>query len=245
MPEGVRRDAFGDLCLIDVLPQDLPGTHPRERAAASTQEQNSLPFSPLQRRPKLAKVDGDCSDRPASDRHQTLLCPFAEDPDEMILQPHIANAERDPLRHAETGTIGHFEHRAIAKRKRLVERGGGQQALDLVNRQNLGQRAPPFRRFQAFTGVAHDVTFAEQKLEVRAHRRDVAADGGGGEAQILEVIDVLAQRARPDFAWRRSALYLLVGNEPLDVQLVRLACLYRRALLEGQEVVEPFNEEGA
>src|SRR5438477_11915008 len=44
----MRRDVLRNLRPLDVVAQDLPGAHARERASARVQNENSLPFAALE-----------------------------------------------------------------------------------------------------------------------------------------------------------------------------------------------------
>src|SRR3954465_1219864 len=125
MAQRMWRDGLGDACLVDVFAEDLPRSHSRQRLAARVEKKNSLALALLELGSKLAQVDGNCSDRAATDRHQSLLGALAEYPYQVVLQHHIANTQRDPLRHAQASAVCELEHRAVAERQRLIERWRG------------------------------------------------------------------------------------------------------------------------
>ena len=130
--------------------------------------------------PQLAQIDRDRANRSPADRHEALLRSLSEHAHQMILQHHIAHAERDPFRDAKAGAVGQLEHRAVAKGQRLVERRRGEQLLDFVDAEHFGQRAPALRRLEALARIAHDVAFAEQEFEVACapRRRCGVIDAG-------------------------------------------------------------------
>ena len=130
--------------------------------------------------------------------------------------------------HSETRSPAPYASSSIARSRNASgssSDGRREQLLDLLDREHLGKRAPALRRLEALARIAHDVAVAEQELEVGADRGDVAPDRRGREPEILQVIDVLAQRARRDVGRRRRALDAGVGDESGDVALVRLAGL--------------------
>src|SRR5687768_6246905 len=67
VPQRVRTHVLRDAGLLDVMAEDLPRSHARERRAARVEEQDALPAAFLQLWPKLAQVDGNRPDRPAPD----------------------------------------------------------------------------------------------------------------------------------------------------------------------------------
>src|SRR5437762_5674772 len=159
----------------------------------------------------------------------------------MVLQHYIADAERDPLGDAQTGAVSELQHCAITKRQGLIERRSGEEQLDFVDAQNLRQSAPFFRRLQSLARIAHHVSLGEQEPEIASHRGNVAANRGGGKAEVLEVVDVLAKVARADIYRRGGALYADVGDEAGDVELVGATGLNRGPLFEREEVSEGRN----
>src|SRR6185503_11495797 len=120
-----------------------------------------------------AQVNRNRPNRSATNGHKALLGALAEYAYKMILQHHISDAERNPLRDAKSRAVSQLEHRPVAKCQRLVERWSRQQLLDLLNTQHLGQGPPTLGCLQALTRIAHDVSFPQEKLEVGADGRDI------------------------------------------------------------------------
>src|SRR5207237_1249079 len=126
--------------------------------------------------------------------HDPLLRALTEDAGEPVLVQDVLQLEAHQLGHARAGRVREFEQRAVADRERLVGVGGGEQALDLGDRQYRRQAAPLPRRLQALARIARGVAFADQVPVVRADRGDLAPDGRRGEPQVLELVDELAQQ---------------------------------------------------
>src|SRR5467141_1408920 len=87
------------------------------------------------------------------------------------------------------------------------------------------------------------MTFPEQEFEVGANSGNVAPDRCGSQSEILEVVNEFPERPSSDLSRGRCSLYPGVGDKPGDVELVRLARLNRRALLEGDKIVESLDVE--
>src|SRR5687768_14067908 len=245
VPERMWRDVLLDPGLVHVLAQDLPGAHATQRLAAGVQQQHPLPLPLLQPRPQLAHVDGRGADRGPADGHEALLASLAEDAEESLVEKQISHAERDPLGDAESRAVGQLEHRAVAEGERLVERRRRDEARHLVRREDVGQRAPPAGALEPLARIADHVPLAEQEAEVRPDGRDVAADGGWGEAQVLQVVDVVAQQLRIEVERTAGAARGREGGEPRDVAVVRLDGAAGGALLQEEEVREALEQEGA
>src|SRR4051812_33579992 len=135
MPQRMGRDVFLNSRSFDVAAQNLPRAHASQWLAAGVQEQNPFAAALLQSRPKLLHICRDRRYRRAAHRYQTLLASLSEDANQLIVEQHIALAERDPLRDPEARPIGQLEHRAIAKHERVVESRSGDEAGDLLDRQ--------------------------------------------------------------------------------------------------------------
>src|SRR5688500_10779380 len=142
MAESVRRHAFGDACLIDVLTQNLPRPHSRQRVSPGVEKQDPLPFSPLDFRPELAGVDGNRTNRLATDWYDSLLAALAEHAHEPLVHQDVAHTHGDPLRDPEPGPISELEHCPVAKRQRLVKRWRRDQTLYFLHSQHFGKGAP-------------------------------------------------------------------------------------------------------
>src|ERR1700680_2599770 len=245
MAQRVGRHRFRDSNLGRVLAKDLPRAHARQRLSSGVEEQDSLSLALLQLWTELAQIDRDCADRAAADRNQALLGAFAEYAHQVVLKHHVANAERNPFRNPESGTIGKLQHRPVAKRQGLVERRSSEKLLDLFNAEHFRKRAPLLRRFQSLACIAHHVSLAEHELEVCPNGRDIPPDRCWSESEVLEMVYEFAEQARSNLSWRRRAFYARVGDESGDVALVRVACLYRGTLFESEEIVEPLDVKGA
>ena len=87
------------------------------------------------------------------------------------------------------------------------------------------------------------MTLAQQKLEVGPDRRDVAPNGCRSEAEVLEVLQVLAVHPRRYMGRCRRALAGGVCDEPRDIAVIGGLCFPSRALHERQKVLERLDEE--
>src|SRR6266849_2330363 len=245
MTQRVGRHRFGDSGLVHVLAQDLPRAHARQRLSARIEEQDSLALTLLQLWAELAQIDRNRANRAAADGNEALLGALAEYADEVVLEHHVANAQRNPFRDPEPGAIRKLEHCPVAKRQRLVKRRSGKKLLDLFNAEHFRKRAPLLWRFEALAGITHDVSLPEHEFEVRANGRHVPPDRSGRQSEVLEMVYEFAEQACSDLSRRRRALDAGVGDEPGDVPLVGAGGLYRGSLFESEEIVEPPDVERA
>src|SRR6266542_6381506 len=94
----------------------------------------------------------------------------------MLLEEHIAHAERNPFRHAQPGTVSELQHCPVTESELFIERRRLEQPLDLVHAENFGKRPPTLRRLQSLARIADDVPLTEQEAEIAANGGDVSAD---------------------------------------------------------------------
>src|SRR4051812_22010843 len=79
MPERMRGDVLGQTGLVDVMAQNLPCPHARQRRAAGIQKQDASALAAVEFWPQLAQVDRDGADGAPADRNESFLAPLSED----------------------------------------------------------------------------------------------------------------------------------------------------------------------
>src|SRR6266581_1660441 len=196
MTQSMRRHRLCDSCLLHVLAQDFPRAHAREWLPARIEKEDAFAFALLERRPKLTQVNGNRCNRATTNRHQSLFGAFAEDAHKVILQHHVAYAERDPLGDSQPCTVRQLEHGPVTERERLVKRWSGKKLFDLFYTEHFGKCAPPLGGLEPLTRVTHHVSFADEKLEVSSHSRHVAPDRCWRKSEVFKVVHVFAKHSR-------------------------------------------------
>ena len=86
---------------------------------------------------------------------------------------------------------------------------------------------------------------AHEESVVRPDRRDLAAERGGGEAEILELVNELAQPGRRHGVGAARSPARGMRGEPADVAHVVVDRVGARARLERQIVPELLEMEGS
>ena len=108
-----------------------------------------------------------------------------------------AAGQRDEFGDPQARGVEKFEQADHPGRPQTIEPGAAsgrvdascatlQQAIDLLDRQNLGQHAPPLRGRDRGGRINRRVTLDVKKLVELAHRRQPAGGGGRLEAALLE-----------------------------------------------------------
>ena len=68
------------------------------------------------------------------------------------------------------------------------------QLLDLIHGEHVRERSPSLRELQLCARIDRRIPLAHQVTVVRSHRRYLASDTGGGQAQILQFINEFTQQ---------------------------------------------------
>src|SRR5690349_21288196 len=115
VPERVRRYVLLDPGAVDVLPQNLPRAHARERFTLRVQEEHAFAIALLEPWSQLTYVRRERRDRSPANRHQALLTSLPENAHEAVVEHDVTRANRDPLGHAQPRAVRELQHRAITK----------------------------------------------------------------------------------------------------------------------------------
>src|SRR5437868_7118993 len=155
----------------------------------------------------------------------------------------VLKREPHQLGDACPGRVRELEHGPVADRERLVGIGCPEQALDLGDRQHRGETAPLAGTLEPLARVPRGPTLADEKAVVRPDRGDLAADGRGREAQVLEGIHELAQLDAGHVLGMVGALGRRVADEAPDVAHVVAHRVRARPRFEGEIVPELLQPE--
>lgn len=118
--------------------------------------------------------------------YQALLIALSRHAHKALFKVQVAHFQKAKLAHAQPATVKHLYNRLIALPLGLRKVDGRLKAFHLVEREHLRKVVGPFGRFEQFGRVGVDVAVLQQKLEVRAHPRQDARNGGDGYAQVVE-----------------------------------------------------------
>ena len=81
------------------------------------------------------------ANRGAAHRHHPLLAALAEHDDGAGREIHLIQLQTDQLGDAQTASVGHLEHRAIAQSSRIVRIDRGDEVLNVAGRERARQFA--------------------------------------------------------------------------------------------------------
>ena len=212
----------------------------RQRLAARVEEENALPARrSLQPRTQLADVRRDGADRRASDRDESLLASLAEHAHELVLEQDVRTPS---VIHSETRSPAPYASSSIARSRNTSGSSSVGAASSRSTSATVRTSGSVRQRFGVSSrslGSRATAPSAKQEAKVGADRRDVAPDRRRREADVLQVIDELAEDAARDVDRRRSRpSRARTSTSRSDVAAIGLERARRRPLLERQEVVE-------
>ncbi len=238
MAQRVRRDLLGDARLAGVLLDDLPEPLPREAPAVVVDEQGLFPLAAQQHRPGPLDVPARGVDGDPAEGDDPLLRSLAHALEVGHVQIDVVQVQRHQLRHAQTRRVQQLQHRLVAQAGRRARIGHRQQALHFLHRQHLGQALLQFGRLEVDRRVLVNEAFAEQEVEKRPDRRQVARDGRRGLPLLLQVQEK-AHNVRP----RRlldalDALFLQVRGKGRQILAVRDQRVGRQPPFDAEVVDE-------
>ena len=169
-----------------------------------------------------------------------MLAALARGGQVTALEVDVGRLQVDQFRHAQARGIEHLDQRTVAQSARRGGIGGGEQSVDILNRQELRQRLPRPRRLQVVRRVDGAMTGDDEKAIEPAKAGHGARHRGrraplphqladqGFEAAAVEVLDrplVAGRKLRQvdevttvafDRVGRQPALHRQVGQVGID-----------------------------
>ena len=94
--------------------------------------------------------------------NEPFLATLADDSQHALEQVHLPRAQTYQLRYPQSRCVEHLQHRAVPNPECGFEVGCGEQSLDLLLRQDAGQRAPESRGIDPIAWIILDSPFALQ-----------------------------------------------------------------------------------
>lgn len=163
MAEGMWADPFMDTSQGDLLLDDVEDHDPRERGAPAVEKQDVLEaFLGYDLDPVL-EIVVDLMERCLGNGYQTLLVALAQDPNEALFGVDIRVSQVDQFRYAQPAAVENLQHGPVAVPFRLGKIDRGDDPVDLVNGQDLGQAQADLGRLEQFGRVGLDVILQQEK----------------------------------------------------------------------------------
>jgi hypothetical protein len=244
VPERMRAHVLANSSGLYMRSQDLPHTHARERPAARIQEDAALSPPLFEARSGLSEIDCEGSHRPTPQRNESFLATLPEYGGELAFEIEMDDPERSKLGDSHSAGIGELEQRPVPPGQRMTQIGRLEQALHLVDAQNLRKIAPSSRCVQAIARICHYQILREKEGEVGTDRREITRNRRGRETQILEIEHEGSKLGGRRGRWRAASTADEKGRETDDVVPIRGERLIRETSLEREVVQEWLNVKG-
>ena len=225
----MRADGLVDARAARGVADDREDHHARKGLAAVVQKER---IRPGELAGALVEVALDLVARHGAHRHEALLVALARHADVSLAEEEVAQAQRRELRDTQPARVEHFEHGAVAASlgRRAVH--GGDDAVDLFGREDVGQRAAELRRLDEFGGRRLQVAREQQVVEEAADAAQDAGLGGLLAAVVVEPGHVALDHAGLDVGGRRVVEQQHEVGELRQVAHVGLHRVVRKPLFE-------------
>ncbi len=238
VPERVRAHAPLQAGAAGVALDDPVQALARQAASALVDEDVGLVADAHQPRAAVFQVDRQRLHRLGADRHEPLLGALAAGPQHPGLEVDLGQLERDRLARTQAAGVHGLQQRPVAQRRRRGPARLGQQAVDLVACQHLGQAPPRAGRAQLGGGIVADDLLAAQVAVERAQARDLALQRGGRHRRLaVAPVGQLGHERRQVARSDLERVAVAAGQEHpelLQVGAVGLQGVARQAALELQ-----------
>ena len=160
--EGVGADAFFDSGIPRSLFEDGEDHDAREVAPAVVQEESILAGTGFG---AFVEVAVDAFAGRGADGHEPLFVAFSDDADVALAEEEILDFQGYELRDAQSAGVEEFEHGAVAQTLDGGGVDGGDDAVDLVGREDVGELASEFGGQDELRGRIFDLVGDHQEVE--------------------------------------------------------------------------------
>ena len=171
LAEGMGTDVLVDARALDGSFEDREDHHARELSAAVVEEHRLLARTCAA---PLFEIPLYLVPRRVADRHQPVFVAFADDADVSFAEKEVRKPQRGQLRDAQAARVEHFEHGAVAQPLGRAHVDRGDDAVDLVGGEDVGQRASEFGRVDELGGRTFDLVVYQQEVEETADAAQAA-----------------------------------------------------------------------
>ena len=239
--EGVRADGLVDTRERGLLLDDGEDHDAGEGRAATVEEKVVLEAGLGGDGLAVEQVEADFVEGGLGDGDEALLAALAPDTDKLFLGINVAVPEVYQLGDTEAAAVEHLEHGAVAVALGLAEVDAGEDGVDFIDGEDLGEAHPNLGRFEELRRVGVEVIFEDEVMVERLDTGDDTRLRAGMDADVAELGDELLEVVVGDVEDRLAEV---VGEA---VELVHIAdvSLYRiggKATLELEEVLVRLEE---
>ena len=177
--------------------QDQEGARPCQRPAAGVEEELRA-VARVEKRTTARQVAAQRFDGGSADRHDALLAPFPERPNDARVEIHVAFREADRFTDAQAASVEQLDERAVAMCARRRSRSRLDQPFGLGRRQRARKLASAARQVELCCGVVQPLPQQHLVTEERSQGGHAARDRRAretGRAKLRQVgLEILGGR---------------------------------------------------
>ena len=239
--EGVRADGLVDTRERGLLLDDGEDHDAGEGRAATVEEKVVLEAGLGGDGLAVGQVEADFVEGGLGDGDEALLAALAPDTDKLFLGINVAVPEVYQLGDTEAAAVEHLEHGAVAVALGLAEVDAGEDGVDFIDGEDLGEAHPNLGGFEELRRVGVEVIFEDEVMVERLDTGDDTRLRAGMDADVAELGDELLEVVVGDVEDRLAE----VVGEAVELVHVADVSLYRiggKAALELEEVLVRLEE---
>ena len=194
---------------------------PRQRRPTAVQEQYVSAFALHRSSLAQRKVVADEADRHRRQRYYPLLLTFALHHGVAVVERYARHAQVDELRHAEPAAVERLDDGVVARRLCLVGGQRGYHGVDILHREDVGQRPPDLGRlYQRRRVVVNEILVAEI-FEKTTNTGDEPRLCPRRDAHVVQVAQQREHVVAADVVERQSMPRDITGEMPHVIDVTR------------------------
>ena len=239
--EGMRADGLVDARERGLLLDDGENHDAGEGRAATVEEKVVLVAGLGGDGLAVRQVEADFAEGGLRDGDEALLAALAPDADKLFPAVNVAVPEVYQLGDTEAAAVEHLEHGAVAVALGLAEVDAGEDGVDFIDGEDLGEAHPNLGGFEELRRVGVEVIFEDEVMVERLDTGDDTRLRAGMDADVAELGDELLEVVVGDVEDRLAE----VVGEAVELVHVADVSLYRiggKATLELEEILVRLEE---
>lgn len=239
--EGMRADGLVDTRERGLLLDDGENHDAGEGRTATVEEKVVLVAGLGGDGLAVGQVEADFAEGGLGDGDEALLAALAPDADKLFPAVNVAVPEVYQLGDTEAAAVEHLEHGTVAVALGLAEVDAGEDGVDFIDGEDLGEAHPNLGGLEELRRVGVEVIFEDEVMVERLDTRDDTRLRAGMDADVAELGDELLEVVVGDVEDRLAE----VVGEAVELVHVADVSLYRiggKATLELEEILVRLEE---
>src|ERR1700722_3190941 len=181
------------------------------------------------------------ANRGTAHRHHPLLAALAKHDDRARREVHLIQLQTYQLGDPQAASVGHFEHRALAKSASIVGVDRGDEVLDVAGRQSPRQFARMRSEFHSGRGIALEDFLVHQLARETTQACEMPSLRTDGKSLVRERFEVRGQRSGVELCGLEAGITAPCLEEA-EVVRIRLHRMPAEAALDGLARQMPIDQ---